>query len=248
MPTRHKTEFGDIYLCDAIELCKLLPDQSVDCCIVDPAYSSMERWRSTGTTTRLSKSKGSSNEWFTTVPNTYYLPLFDEFYRVLKPGSHLYIFCDEETRDIICYGRSVQSGASIDVMSPILGAKFKYWKALIHDKVFPGMGYHYRAQHEFIIMAEKVRAAGKHRKLNDLGTGDVLQAPRLKGKEYYPTQKPTQLVWKLINQSTNEGDTVLDPMVGGGTTAYAAKMCGRKFIVGDINEEAVRRTLEWVNE
>lgn len=48
----------------------------------------------------------------------------------------------------------------------------------------------------------------------------------------------------LILRYTEPGDLVLDPFVGGGTTAVEAKLLGRRFIGRDINPEAVQRTLQ----
>ena len=49
---------------DAVEWLSTLPDGSVDLLITDPPYESLEKHRAVGTTTRLKKSKGSSNQWF----------------------------------------------------------------------------------------------------------------------------------------------------------------------------------------
>ncbi|MCS7014472.1 MAG: site-specific DNA-methyltransferase, partial [Chloroherpetonaceae bacterium] len=46
----------------------------------------------------------------------------------------------------------------------------------------------------------------------------------------HPTQKPEKLIAKLILASSNEGDVVLDPFLGSGTTAVVAKKLGRRFI------------------
>lgn len=46
----------------------------------------------------------------------------------------------------------------------------------------------------------------------------------------HPTQKPIELFEKLILASSNEGDTVLDPFMGSGTTGIACKTLGRDFI------------------
>ncbi len=52
------------------------------------------------------------------------------------------------------------------------------------------------------------------------------------GKEYFghPTQKPKELIKYLIKSCSNKGDIILDPFLGSGTTAVAAKELGRKFI------------------
>lgn len=46
----------------------------------------------------------------------------------------------------------------------------------------------------------------------------------------HPTQKPEKLLAKIILASTNEGDIVLDPFLGSGTTSVAAKKLGRHFV------------------
>ena len=66
--------------------------------------------------------------------------------------------------------------------------------------------------------------------------------PKARERTGYPTQKPTLLMERIISISTNEGDTVLDPFCGSGTTLVAAKLLGRDSIGIDISEEAVSLT------
>ena len=51
---------------------------------------------------------------------------------------------------------------------------------------------------------------------------------KLQGK--HPTQKPLRLLYRIILASTNEGDTILDPFSGSGTTGIAANLLGRKYV------------------
>ena len=53
----------------------------------------------------------------------------------------------------------------------------------------------------------------------------------------YPTAKPVKLLERLVEISTNEGDTVLDPMCGSGTTGKACTNLQRNCILNDINPE-----------
>lgn len=57
-----------------------------------------------------------------------------------------------------------------------------------------------------------------------------LTPPSEKGFGKHPTQKPLELLHRIIVSSSNPGDTVLDPFHGSGTTGVAAKKLGRKYI------------------
>jgi DNA modification methylase len=58
----------------------------------------------------------------------------------------------------------------------------------------------------------------------------------------YPTQKPLQLIDKIISASSNENSIVLDCFIGSGTTAASAQKLGRKWIGCDINKGAIQTT------
>jgi site-specific DNA-methyltransferase (adenine-specific) len=58
-------------------------------------------------------------------------------------------------------------------------------------------------------------------------------------KPGYPTQKPVELLERVILTSSKEGDVVLDPFMGSGTTCVAAAKLGRKFIGLDLTPIAV---------
>ncbi|MEN6295021.1 MAG: DNA methyltransferase, partial [Chloroherpetonaceae bacterium] len=56
----------------------------------------------------------------------------------------------------------------------------------------------------------------------------------------YPTQKPEKLLERIIQASSNEGDTVLDPFVGGGTTVVVADKLNRNWIGIDQSVQAIK--------
>ncbi len=208
----------DVSNIDAVEWLRTLPDASVDLVVTDPAYESLEKHRAVGTTTRLKRSKASSNDWFQIFPNARFPELFQEVFRVLKKHRHFYLFCDAET---------------MFVAKPAAeAAGFKFWKPLVWDKRKIGMGYHYRSRYEFILFFEK----GK-RKLNDLSIPDILEHPRV--YRGYPAQKPVEIPEILIHQSTVENELVIDPFSGSGSVGVAAMQKNRHFLGTDICEEAV---------
>ena len=203
---------------DAVAFLSRLGTGSVDLVVTDPPYESLEKHRAVGTTTRLSHSKSSSNDWFTVFPNVRFRELFDQVHRVLVKNAHFYLFCDQETAFI-----AKPKGEA---------AGFKFWKPLIWDKVQIGMGYHYRSRYELILFFEK----GK-RRLSNLGTADVFREPRI--HRGYPTEKPIALSKTLITQSSLPGDVVVDPFMGTASTGSAALEMGRSFIGSDISEKAL---------
>lgn len=211
------SEFQLFHL-DAVEWLQTQASESVDLVVTDPPYESLEKHRAVGTTTRLKHSRSSSNDWFAVFPNARFEELFAEIYRVLRRNTHFYLFCDPETAFIA---------------KPIAeAAGFKFWKPLVWDKKKIGMGYHYRARYEFILFFEK----GK-RKLNDLGIPDVLECPRIFGG--YPTEKPPAVSEILLQQSTDAGQTVIDPFMGSGSVGVAACRHERNFWGNDISEQSV---------
>jgi site-specific DNA-methyltransferase (adenine-specific) len=206
---------------DAIAWLRTLGTETVDLAVTDPPYESLEKHRAVGTTTRLKRSKSSSNDWFSIFPNARFPELFSEVYRVLKKNSHFYLFCDPETAFI-----AKPIGEQVG---------FKFWKPLVWDKQRIGMGYHYRARYEFILFFEK----GK-RRLNDLGIADIISEPRVHNG--YPAEKPVDLIDVLVRQSTERGATIIDPFMGSGSTAVSALRNGCTFLGNDLSPEALEVT------
>ncbi len=60
-----------------------------------------------------------------------------------------------------------------------------------------------------------------------------------KGKKMHSTQKPIELLRRIILTSTKEGDLILDPLAGTGTTGYVAQALKRNFVMIEINSKYV---------
>jgi len=58
----------------------------------------------------------------------------------------------------------------------------------------------------------------------------------------YPTQKPTELLKRIIECASNENDLILDPFAGGGTTVAAADKFNRRWIGIDQSVQAIKVT------
>ena len=63
--------------------------------------------------------------------------------------------------------------------------------------------------------------------------------PKARERCGYPTQKPLLLLERIIMLSSNEGDLILDPFCGSGTTLVAAKLLNREYLGIDSSSEAV---------
>ena len=80
--------------------------------------------------------------------------------------------------------------------------------------------------------------------------GDVWYFNFAQGKERvgYDTQKPRELLKRIILSSSNEGDVVADFFCGSGTTLVVAKELNRQYIGCDINSKAIEITNKRLNE
>lgn len=89
----------------------------------------------------------------------------------------------------------------------------------------------------------KDKNGGKLWSPNPLGAKprDVLEIPTISNgaeeKTPHPTQKPEELLRKIILASSNEGDLVIDPFLGSGTTIVAAQQLKRRWKGCDISSE-----------
>jgi site-specific DNA-methyltransferase (adenine-specific) len=76
-----------------------------------------------------------------------------------------------------------------------------------------------------------------HRRVNSVWS--ITLSPTDPQRTGYPNQKPLKLIEPFIAVHTDEGDLVFDPFAGSGTTGLAAKNAGRRYVLSDINPEAI---------
>lgn len=198
-----------------------------DLILTDPPYWTLNRWREIGTTTRLGghreADKRDEAAWFATIDHDELWEFLCDSWIALRPNRHAYIMSDGATLPYLL-GFAVHPMEGQPAWSNV--------KPLVWDKVTQGMGYHWRARHEFVVMLDKGR-----RRLNDLGRPDILTHAKIRGG--YPTEKPVALMRELLENSSNPGELVCDPFCGSGAVAVACAETGRRFVGGDIEERAV---------
>lgn len=113
-----------------------------------------------------------------------------------------------------------------------------------------------KAKHTFNYALSKTWSAPKDKLLNPgkqmRSVWSIPSTPkREKAFGPHPTQKPLELLMRLVALCTREGDVILDPFCGSGTTGVAAITLGRKFVGIDLDKdhlELARRRIEAANE
>jgi len=129
-------------------------------------------------------------------------------------------------------------------------APWAFFHAVVWDKSDRGngMGWRFRRNYEFVMVAHMV--GGKLAWANDTkAVPNIMRmAPPL--KRSHPNQKPVGLCTQFIGLHTQEGDIVLDPFMGSGTTLLAAKLEQRRAIGIELEEKyceiAVKRLAQSV--
>jgi DNA modification methylase len=191
---------------DCLEILPTLEAGSVDAVITDPPYG--VNFQSCRAAKERRKPKIENDKrpfiWF-----LYHA------YRTTKDGGALLCFCDWKAQDVF---RIAIEAAGYAVKSQVI------W-----DRDWHGMGDlrgQFAPQHDVIWFAVKGRFKFPHGR-----PSSVLRARRLAAKDLaHPTEKPVELMSKLVHAVTRPGDTVLDPFMGAGSTGIACVLEGRGFV------------------
>jgi DNA modification methylase len=69
-----------------------------------------------------------------------------------------------------------------------------------------------------------------------------------KEKGIHPCPVPVQLIERIIKLTTNEGDLIVDPFMGSGTTAIACMNTNRRFIGFEINKDYFEEANKRIDE
>ena len=96
---------------------------------------------------------------------------------------------------------------------------------------------------------EKIDGSTVHYWCGDRTQDTLWEVKKDKHSEYkHPTQKPVELVLKAIKNSSKEGDIILDPFLGSGTSLIAAEQCGRVCYGVELDPSYVDVIIErWEN-
>ena len=214
-------ELNRIYNEDCLEGMKRIPDNTVDLVVTDSPYC-------IGTT-----SNGQKGSW---TDNNLIRPFFDAYFRdlkrVCKEKSELYINTDWRTYPFLY---------------PIMQKYFNIKNLIVWDYEWMKAGSHYRFSHEFIIYAIQ----GDVKRKFSASERDVwrIRPINFTSKEkLHNAQKPLELVQKMIVNSSNKGDIILDTFMGSGTTAIACIENNRNYIGFEIDENYYQTALRRIED
>lgn len=218
---------------DCLHFMKTLKNNSIDLIVTDPPYKVTARGNAGNSGGMMKKKISMQGKIFkhNDVKPQDYIP---EFYRILKDGSHCYIM----TNHVNLY----------EILTVAKESGFHFIKSLIWNKGNKIMGQAYMSQFEYILFFRK----GKFKKINKCGTADILNIPNkktkdLNGKNIHDTEKPVELMKILVENSSQEGELVLDPFAGVGTVGLACKELNRKCLSIELDEHYYNIAVNRVN-
>lgn len=238
---------------DCVDVMRSLPDASVDAVFADSPYNLQLGTKTLYRPEDQTAARAVRDSWDSFSSNKEYDDFtrawLTECKRVLKPDGAMWV--------IGSYHNIFRLGAILQDLG--------FW--ILNDIVWvktnpmPNFrGTRFTNAHETLIWATP-RKTGKYtfnyetmKKLNggkqmrsDWDLNICLGEERLKdkdGKSLHNTQKPLDLLRRVILASTKPGDIILDPFMGSGTTAVAAKELNRQFIGIEREETYVQAALK----
>jgi site-specific DNA-methyltransferase (adenine-specific) len=236
---------------DCLSILKTIPDQSIDCCITDPPYNisgyddkkEIGWYKSNKLWTEKKKFNKIDAGW-DKFSDVSYLDFTREWIaeikRILKPNGNIAIF------------GSLHNIYKIGVILDELDLKMINSIIWFKRNAFPNI-----TQRMFCESTEQIIWATNNSKkyaknwtfnyktMKEVNGGkqmrnmwDIPNTPQNERKcGKHPSQKPEEVLDRLIKALTKEGDIVIDPFIGSGTTAVSAKKHGRHYIGIDNNKE-----------
>lgn len=220
--------FFILYNDDCIKIMKKISNETVDIVFADPPYflSNGGLSISSGKIVSVNKGEWDKKENYEDV-YTFTKNWISECYRILKKKCSIWI---SGTYHNIFEIKHALDEVGFKIINIIIWKKLDPPPLIYKNKC--------RFSYEFIIWADKGYSHtynyDEMYKLNNNELEDVwiLPAVSLSEKKYghHPTQKPECLLERIIKASTSQGQVVLDPFMGSGTTGIVCKRLTRRFI------------------
>ena len=233
---------NQVFCEDALAGLARIPDGSVDLILTDPPYN-------------LGKDYGNASDQQTVEEYLRWTEQWiDAALPKLKPNGSLYIFLtwrfSPEIFVMLKQRMTMMNEIIWDRRVPSMGGSVRSYSS-VHDTVgfFVGRKDYYfdldavripydaetkKARSRSIFIGAKWLEVGYNPK-------DVWSVSRLHREHperaNHPTQKPLEIIERMVKASCPPGGVVLDLFMGSGTTALAARRCGRQFVGFELNPE-----------
>lgn len=217
---------------DCLEVLKTIPDDSVDCILTDPPYNLGLFMHNRNT--NLAKMRDNQfayagwdnieyEEWCSNMRE-----FLKECSRILKPKGTLISFMSiikvesfiRFAEEVGFYYKTTGIWHKKNPMPRNMNLQFvnstESWVYFINRGISGTFHNNGKVVHDYLESSVTPLSEKKHGK--------------------HPTQKPLSIMKQLINLTTNEGDIVLDPFMGSGSSCVAAALLNRNFIGIELNE------------
>jgi len=242
---------------DSIELLSKMPEKSVDMIFADPPYNLSNGGFTCHAGRRVPVNKG---EWDVSKgieeDFNFHMEWISKCKRILKDNGTIWI--SGTYHSIYACGFALQS-QGYHILNDIAWYK---------PNASPNLsGRYFTASHETLIWARKSEKAKHKFNYENMKTGvwpeDQLKksgkqmrsvwsipTPKPIEKKFgkHPTQKPIDLLKRIVLASTDENDIVLDPFTGSSTTGLAAYLYGRNYIGIDMEKEYLDLSKKRIDE
>lgn len=216
-----ETKDENLHLGSCVDVLKTLESNSVDCVVMDPPYAISYK-----------DSRESFNPEFEDNPEII-LPMlkecFKELNRVCKSNAHIYCFFGMSEYTNFYNLLNDEFGEKVEKI-PII------WKKNNHTMCDFNKRYALLYEPIFFI-------SNKERNLTNKISRNIIEFD-IPMNKLHKTQKPLDLCEYLISNSTVEGEVVLDPFMGSGTSCLAAKKLKRRYIGIEIDPDIYNIAIE----
>ncbi len=235
---------------DCLEIMKDIPNNSIDLVVTDPPYGI------------------SYGEWDNIEFNNFTEQWVRECFRVLKDNGTMWSFMGYQ--HILDFIPLLRKYGYVHLENWVVWARQKGRGSSKHLKSQREDIFHITKSNQYVwnnlkVLREVVcpyvkdgkprgwfiNEQGKRVRWTGLGNVWVYTSPQYNSKtdkQVHPAQKPLMLMERLILLSSNEGDLILDPFIGSGTTAVACIKLKRNFIGIEKDEKYFKIAEERIKE
>lgn len=211
---------------DCLELMKEIPDKSIDLIVTDPPYD-ISATNGGGSINKVKKLNKSLNDLVVAdITKGYDIELFgNEFMRVMNEPN-IYFWCNKIQIPDYFKFYVEKHKCKFDIIC---------WHK---TNALPTYSNKYLSDTEYLLYFRKGKGKCFPQSYEDAKTFYIAPINHKDKKEFgHPTIKPLDITEKIIRNSSKEGQTILDPFMGSGTTGVACINENRNFIGYELNEE-----------